>query len=312
MDVSILIVSYNTRDLLTACLRSLHQETVEVSFEVVVVDNNSPDGSAESVRREFPQVRLHASTENLGFARANNVAAQMARGEYLLLLNPDTVILDRAIDRLVACARRQPDAGIWGGRTVFADGSLNATCCYNHTTLWSLFCRASGLNVLFRSCAWFNREEFGGWRYDSLRRVDIITGCFFLIRRDFWNELGGFDPLFYMYGEEVDLCLRAAAKGARPLFTPAATIVHYGGASEASQVLRASKVLRAKVALMKKHWSPGRRWLGRRLLLAWTFTRYAGAQACRGLLGKSVPSLEKWTHLWRTRHEWLRGFETPS
>jgi len=131
-DVSIIIVSFNTRELTLDCLRSVYEQTGDVTFEVFVVDNASTDGSAEAIAAAFPQVHLIANHENRGFAAANNQAAQYASGEWLLLLNPDTVVLNRAVDRLVAFARRAvaEDAacGIFGGRTIFANGRLNPTC----------------------------------------------------------------------------------------------------------------------------------------------------------------------------------------
>src|SRR5687768_13513466 len=131
MDVSILIISYNTRQLTLRCLRSVYEQTREVSFEVIVCDNASSDGSADAISREFPQVQLVALAENVGFARANNMIAQQeARGKYLLLLNPDTEILEGAVQKAVAFAEGKPDAGVVGGRTYFADRRLNQTSCH--------------------------------------------------------------------------------------------------------------------------------------------------------------------------------------
>jgi hypothetical protein len=141
--VSVLVVSYNTRAMTLDCLRSLAAET-RVPHEVIVVDNASTDGSAGAIAAEFPGVRLMAETVNHGFAGANNLAAARARGDYLLLLNPDTVVLDGAVDRLLAFARRRPEAGIWGGRTLYGDGRLNPASCWRRMTPWNLFCRASG------------------------------------------------------------------------------------------------------------------------------------------------------------------------
>ena len=309
MDVSIIIISYNTCQLLDDCLRSVYEETVDCSFEVRVIDNNSTDGSAEWVRTRYPQVILHASKKNLGFARANNLAAKDAKGEFILLLNPDTVILDSAIDRLVAFARAHPDAKIWGGRTLFADGTLNPTSCFGRTTLWGLFSQAFGLGSLFKASAVMNPETYGNWQYDSQRRVDIVTGCLFLIQRSFWETLDGFDVHFFMYGEEADLCLRALALGARPLFTPEVTILHYGGASEASAATRMPKVFKAKVALMKKHWPRWKRFIGIGLLLMCAFTRSLCSRLRAWFSGGSAGSLEKWSLLWGSRNEWIRGFD---
>jgi len=169
MDVSILVISYNTCDLTLACLESVFKETRQVTFEVILLDNASADGSADAVAERCPQVRLMRSGQNLGFAKGNNVAAREAQGEYLLLLNSDTVVLDGAIDKVVSFARSRPDTGIVGGRTYFGDGSLNPTSCHGRPTPWSLLCMGLGLSSVFRGSRLFDPESIGGWRRDSVR-----------------------------------------------------------------------------------------------------------------------------------------------
>src|SRR5690606_35725860 len=119
-----------------------------------------------------------------------------------------------------------------------------------------VFCVATGLSSLFRGSSLFNPEGYGGWKRDTVREVDIVSGCFFLIRRELWERLGGFDPAFFMYGEEADLCLRARKLGARPMVTPEATIVHYGGASERVRADKMVRLLQAKALLIRRHWGP--------------------------------------------------------
>ena len=138
VDVTIIIISYNTREMTVECIQSILKQTSSIRYEVIVVDNASMDGSVEAIRARFSDVKLIPSLENLGFARANNLAAMHARGRRLLLLNPDTIILDHAIDRLHEFALSNPKCRIWGGRTVFADGSLNPASCWRRMTLWSL------------------------------------------------------------------------------------------------------------------------------------------------------------------------------
>ena len=207
--VSVLVVSYNTRAMTIACIASVIEQT-SVPYELIVLDNASPDGSAQAIAEAFPDLRLIASPENHGFAVGNNVASAGARGKYVLLLNPDTLVLDHAIDRIVGFAERTPEALIWGGRTLNGDRTLNPASVFGRITLWSLFCRTSGLALVFRKSPLFNPEEMGAWQRDDERPVDIVQGSFFLIRRDLWERLGGFDPTFVMYGEEQDLCLRHA------------------------------------------------------------------------------------------------------
>lgn len=309
-NFSIIIVSFNTRQMTLACLRSIYAQALSSNFEIVLVDNASEDGSVAAIREEFPQVRLLAEAENHGFARANNLAAEYAQGDYLLLLNPDTLVLDHAIDKLLDFAQQMPEAGIWGGRTVFADGSLNPTSCWRRMTLWNLFCRAVGLSLIFRKSEIFNPESYGGWQRDSVRRVDIVTGCLFLIKRKMWVRLGGFAPAFFMYGEEADLCLRARKIGCRPMITPEATIVHYGGASEKTRAGKLIKLLTAKVELVRRHFPIWQRGAGVGLLMLWVLTRYAGYSFLALLLhGQSLQeTADSWGASWRHRRTWLRGY----
>ena len=234
MKLSVVIVSWNTKDILAECLESLapvmtrfNQEACRM--EVIVVDNASRDNSAEAIAENFvsagsvckqPDFSLIALSDNRGFAAANNLAIKEAQGDYVLLLNSDTLVLNGAIDKLISFAENNPDAGIWGGRTLFGNGALNSTSCFRQFTPWSLFCRAFGLSRAFANSDFFNSENFGNWQRNTVRHVEIVTGCFLLIKREFWNQLKGFDPRFFMYAEEADLCLRATKQGARPLFTP--------------------------------------------------------------------------------------------
>ena len=305
--VSILVVSYNTRQMTVDCLRSVIAETTATSYELIVVDNASSDGSAEAIAALGGGITFIPLTENIGFARANNLAARQARGDLLLLLNPDTLILDRAIDRLTAFADETPSAGIWGGRTLFGDRRLDPTSVWARMSPWSMLCRSLGLDMAWKDSPVFNPEAYGGWERDTVRPVDIVCGCFLLIRRSLWDRLGGFDRAFFMYGEEADLCLRAAALGARPMFTPTATIVHYGGASERTQAGKVEKLFRAKITLMRRHWSVPAQMFGGLTLRLWPLTRLAAARA----LGRSAQAA-MWAEVWRNRPAWLAGYDGPS
>lgn len=312
-DLSIAIVSYNTREQTLDCLRSVLEHTRRHTCEIIVVDNASTDGSAEAIGRDFPQVKLIASRENLGFARANNVAAEQARGKRLLLLNPDTKLTDPAIDHLLDFADRHPAAGIWGGRTTFPDGKINPSCL-GDITLWSIVCRACGLTYLFPRSRFFNPEYVHLWDpLDREREVDIVVGCFLLIDKSLWDELGGFNPDFFMYGEEVDLSLRARKKGARPRMTPAATIIHYGGGSEPSTEDKVVKILRGRITVMKVHWHPATLLLARWILLATVAVRAAASKIIRPPQRRGA-GLDRKANLWgavfRRRHEWLAGWPT--
>jgi len=253
------------------------------------VDNNSPDGSAQAIAESFPQAEL------------------IARAEYLLLLNPDTVVLDRAVERLLEFAKERPDAGIWGGRTLYADRSLNATSCFMRQTPWSLALRGFGLSTAFKKWGLLDPEILPRWERNTEREVDIVTGCFFLIRKETWDALAGFSPEFFMYGEEADLCLRARERlGLRPRITPEATIVHYGGAAEKVRAAKLVHLLRARAHLIRRHWPRALRWFGWWMLgqwclvnstVGWILGRFGRRRA--GEVGGV------WREVWRRRREWL-------
>jgi len=291
MDLSVLIVSYRNPELTRACLASVFEEIRDASFEVVVVDNASGDGTPELVEREFPAVRLIRSEVNLGFARANNVAAREARGEHLLLLNPDTVVLDRAPERLLAFARAH-GAGLYGGRTLAPSGELDPRSCWGEQTLWSAFCFATGLSTAFGGHRVLDPESLGGWQRDTVRDVGVVTGCLLLVPRALWERLGGFDERFFMYGEDADLSARAHALGCPVRITPDATIVHVVGASS-DPGSKMTQIMQARATLVRKHWSTFTRPLGLALLLAGVLLRRRGAM---------------WATVWRGRRDWIRGY----
>lgn len=308
LSLSIIIVSYNTKALTLDCLKSVYENPPPVPFEVIVLDNASSDGSHDAIRDAFPQVTLIDHHPNVGFAAGNNIAIERASGRRILLLNPDTFVFPGTLPAIWNFAEREPQRGIWGGRTLFPDHSLNPTSCWRRMSLWSLLCSAFGLTYAFPRSPRFNPESYGDWRRDTVREVDIVTGCFLLIDADLWHRLGGFDRTFFMYAEEADLCLRARAVGARPAITPDAELVHYGGASEVSGTDKVIKTVRGRVTLMRKHWSPLACALGRLLLLYWAFSRMLASRFVHGRKDDATTSNQKWTTIWRRRAEWLAGY----
>ncbi len=302
--VSILVVSYNTREMTLECLRSVKEQT-SVPYELIVVDNASADGSAEAIARDFPDLDFIASPDNLGFGAANNLAGERATGDYILLLNPDTIILDQAIDRLLAFAARTPEAKMWGGRTVFADGSPNPTNCYQAVTVWRLFCRAVGLSAITRNHPYFS-TFYGSADMEQERQVDTITGCFLLLPRPVWEALGGFDPAFFLFDEETDLCMRAARdQGAAPRYTPEAVIVHHVGASMPSQAHRIIRQLDGRLLLVVRHFSglQGRMARGAVVLMP----------AIRALAETLTFRRGTWREVWSRRGEWIEaGRQAPA
>jgi hypothetical protein len=309
VDASVLIVSYRCRDAVLACLDSIPAGASANEIEVIVLDNASGDGTVEAVAEHHPGVRLIAQDENTGFAAGVNRAAEEAQGEYLLLLNPDTVVHPGAIDALLAFARTNPRHGLVGGRTVNPDGTTHPGSCWGKPTLWSTFCFATMLSTLFKRSAVFDPESLGSWQRDSVREVDIVTGCLLLVPSEVWRELEGFDTRFFMYGEDVDLALRAAARGYRPAITPAAVVTHEIGVSSESRPDKFRMVLQGKVTVMDKHWTPVRRSAGRTLLVAGVGLRALVARATRrGAAATSGAGAVTWRTLWSDRRSWLAGF----
>lgn len=305
-EVSVVIVTYKCLAPARECLESLFEATTGISFEVIVLDNASEDGTVETIGSMFPEVRLLPLDTNIGFAAGVNRAAEAATGEYLLLLNPDTIVHAGAIERLVAFARSHPEHGLYGGRTLNPDGSVNPGSCWGRPTVWSLVCFASMLSTAFKGSPLFDPESLGRWKRDSVQEVDIVTGCLLLITRGLWNELGGFDTRFFMYGEDADLGLRVASIGYRPVVTPDSVITHEVGASSSTRSDKMVLLYQSKATLVRKHWGTSRSRVG--LTLLWL------GVGVRALVGTAVSRRESgsvWRSVWRARGDWLAGYPDP-
>ena len=308
--VSIIVVNYRTRELTLNCLRSILRETKGVSYEILLVDNASDDGIIEAVSREIPSVRCIPLSSNVGFARANNIAAEQARGRFVLLLNPDTLVLDGAVDKLLTFALEKPEARIWGGQSLRGDLSIDPTSCWRRVSLWEVICRTFGIATAFPNSRILNPEGYGGWDRLSPREVDIICGCFMLIDREMWDQLAGFDGIFFMYGEEADFCLRAAKAGARPAFTPQASIIHYGGASPQVEAQRLVRGLSARAELIQRHVSPTTRRVSLFINSMLPLVRAVGYGLAARLSNKPerLARAKTWRHVWSKRGAWQFGF----
>jgi GT2 family glycosyltransferase len=307
-ELTVIVVSYNTKSLTLRALETLYENAGDVRMRVILWDNASADGSADAVAAAFPQVDLVRCPDNLGFAVANNRASEMVRSEWMLLLNPDTETYPNAIAALLDFAKANPRAGIVGGRTVFPDGSLNPASCWNRISVWSLISNAFGLAAAFPQSPIFNVEGIGGWKRDTVRHVDIVVGCFLMIPTALWRELDGFQAKYFMYGEEADLCLRAAKAGYRPMITPDAQIMHLVGASTPQFGRKLVQLLQARATLIHDHWSPATRWFGLALLALWSFNHMVKSAMMR-MLGKGNATHDAWLELWRDRARWLKGYQ---
>lgn len=250
-DLSIIIVNWNTCQLLADCLNSIIDTAGNITYEIIVVDNGSTDGSQAMLARQFPQARLLQNRENVGFARANNQALAASRGRYALLLNSDALATPGSLQALVSLAGQQPRAGIVGARLVNPDGSFQASYT-PFPTLWQEFLILSGLGRLF----------FGRW-YPSRgpdadkgpQIVDYVEGACMLVRREAYESAGGLDEGYFMYAEEVDWCYTMRQKGWQVWYQPAAKIIHLGGASSAGRrTRREADLYQSRVRFFRKHY----------------------------------------------------------
>jgi GT2 family glycosyltransferase len=256
LDLSVIIVSWNAKDYLLKCLNSLSQTPGVPAMEVIVVDNDSSDGSPEMVERDFPSVRLIRSGANLGFAKANNIGIRVSKGRYLGLINSDVEVLGDCISRLVDYCEHHPEAGMVGPRVIGRDGKLQRTC-RAFPGVWNTFCRALALDAIFPGSKWFSGFLLYYWPQDSLRQVDMLTGCFWMVRRQALAQVGLLDERYFMYGEDMDWCKRFWLKGWQLTFVPSAEAIHYGGASSSNAPVRFYiEKHRADLQYWKKYHTP--------------------------------------------------------
>jgi len=299
--VAVVYVNFNTRDQTIESIRSL-LDTTRRPLEVVVVDNGSTDGSADAIRKNFPKVAVIETGVNLGFAAGVNLGVSQSVSPWVLLLNPDTVVLDGAVDAMVSFAEAHPEHRLFGGRTLRPDGTTDPSSCWGSMTLWSLTCFALGMTTLFKRSRIFDPESLGRWERDSVREVPIITGCLLLTSRGDWDLLGGMDERFFLYGEDADFSARAMKHGMRPVIVPEATIVHAVGGSTASNARKMSMVMAGRATVLHTTWRPWKARVGVVLLQAGTGLRAFAARLRR--------RRGTWVEVWASRGDWRDGFPT--
>jgi N-acetylglucosaminyl-diphospho-decaprenol L-rhamnosyltransferase len=300
-ELSVVVVNYNTREATAACIRSVLQTASTVELELIVVDNGSTDGSAAHFRERFAELTVIEAGENLGFARGVNLGARAATGRWLLLLNPDTLVLPGSLLAMLEFAEGHAEYGVFGGRTLRPDGSVDPSSCWGAPSLWSLTMFAVMLSTAFKGSPAFDPESLGRWQRDSVREVPIVTGCLLLVRAEAYQRLGGMDEDYFLYGEDAEFSLRAGRAGLRRVIVPDAVIVHEVGGSSDAGGRKGCMVMAGKVTLLRKTWSPGRAAVGVRLLLAGVGVRAALEAVTRR---PHAP----WTTVWQRRRDWIDGY----
>jgi GT2 family glycosyltransferase len=228
IDISVVIVAWNAKYYLELCLQSLAEAPPRRSMEILVVDNASADGSADMVEAQFPGVKLMRSSENLGFAKGNNIAIRQCRGRYIALVNPDVIVFPGCLDALADFLDQNPKVGNVGPR-VFNPDMSQQTTCRRFPTLWNNFCSTTGLAAAFKNSRLFAGEQMVYFAHDRTMTVDILGGCFSMIRREAFEAVGLLDEGLFMYGDDVDWCRRCWKAGWEVVFFPGGRAIHGGG-----------------------------------------------------------------------------------
>lgn len=269
MDLSILIVNYNTRELTLDALRSVYRSQTNYTFEVILIDNHSTDGSVEAIKEEFPQVKIIENQENVGFAKANNQGIRRAAGRYILLLNSDTIIQPDTLEIMLRFMDQHPNIGASGCKVVLPDGSLDKACRRGFPTPSASFYYAFGLAKLFPHVPKFNQYQLSYLDPDDDYPVDCLVGAFMLVRREVIDHVGMLDEDFFMYGEDVDWCYRIKKAGWEIYYYPKTSIIHYKGAGKKR---KSRKVVyefhRAMILFHRKHYQKSYSWLVNGLVYA--------------------------------------------
>lgn len=269
MDVSIVIVNWNTGQITCDCLRSVYEQTTGVSFEAIVIDNASSDNSVAIFKEKFPQVILIENDDNRGFAAANNQGMAIAKGRFILLLNSDTVVLENAIEKTVEFAYSRSDAAVIGCKVLNSDKSLQPTC-FMFPSILNMLLSATYLYKILPKNRFFGREHMTWWGRNNERQVDVVTGCFMLVQREAIEQIGMMDERFFVYAEETDWCYRFKEAGWKVIFTPCAQIIHLGGESSKKVATEMGLQLRGSILQFIHKHRP--RWeYASACLLVWLF-----------------------------------------
>ena len=284
MTISVVIVNWNVKDLLRQCLQSVIASEIQADVEIIVVDSASGDGSAAMVRQEFPQIKLIASDENLGYAKGNNIGAAQASGDYLFLLNPDTRLQANTLAALLAYLQAHPGVGVVAPQLLWPDGSVQSSR-RRFPTVGTLFWESTLLQQWFPrnkvACAYLCDDSSP----TQTTPVDWAVGAALFIRREVWRQVGGLDESFFMYFEETDWQYRVTQKGWKIHYLPAAKVTHYEGQSS-GQVFAARTIRfqRSKIRYAQKWFGAG--WAGTLRVFLWlTFAFQWGEESLKWLAG---------------------------
>ena len=256
MQLSVIIVNYNVKYFIEHCLRSVERAAQGMQVETIVVDNQSSDGSVEMIRQRFPWVKLMANADNVGFAKANNQGVAVAKGAYILYLNPDTILPEDALRQCYDYMEAHPEAGALGCRLVDGKGQFLPESKRGFPSARVAFFKICGLSSIFKRSAFFNRYHLGYLSEHEVHEVDVLVGCFMFCRRSVIEQVGSFDEEYFMYGEDIDLSYKVIRGGFRNVYFPHTTVIHYKGESTNKGSLNYVKMFyQAMIIFARKHFN---------------------------------------------------------
>lgn len=255
IDLSIIIVNYNVKEFILNAIQSIYKAKNNLNIEIIVVDNNSSDGSPEIIKNTFPEVKVIPNKANLGFAKANNQGIKIAQGKYLLLLNPDTIVQEDTFTTLIDFLEKHPDAGMCGCKILNPDGSLQLACRRSYPSLWVAFTKITGLSNLFPKSKLFGKYNLTYLDENQTYEVDAISGSFMFLRKEVIDKVKGLDEDFFMYGEDLDFCYRIKQAGYKIYYVHNTSIIHYKGEStKRSNIDEIKHFYGAMQIFVKKHY----------------------------------------------------------
>ncbi len=265
VDLSIIIVSYNVKEFLQNLLSSIDKATGNINVETIIVDNASEDETVESISERFPNITIVANKKNIGFGKANNQAMKIAKGKYFLLINPDTIVREDTLVKMIRFLEKTPDAGMAGCKVLNPDGTLQLPCRRSFPGPWVSFTKISGLSQLFPKSKVFAKYNLTYLDENKTYPVDAISGSFMFFRREVYEKTSGFDEEFFMYGEDLDFCFRVKEAGYKIYYYPETEIIHYKGESTKRSSIDETKIFYQAMGLfVEKHFSSS--WLVKILL----------------------------------------------
>lgn len=293
MKLTVIIVNYNVQHFLEQCLHSVRKASAGVPAEVYVVDNNSVDGSVQMVREKFPEVQLIANKKNTGFSYANNQAMRMAKGEYVLLLNPDTVVEEDTFSKVIAFMDAHPEAGGLGVKMLDGKGNFLPESKRGLPTPSVAFYKIFGFSRLFPKSKLFGKYHLGFLDKDETHEVEILSGAFMLMRKSVLDKAGLLDETFFMYGEDIDLSYRIILSGYKNYYFPGTRIIHYKGEStKKSSINYVFVFYKAMVIFAQKHFSQNNAKLFSLLINIAIYLRAGAAIAVRFIKSIAVPAMD--------------------